>query len=162
MSAERPRGKHCCWERLYSDASGKFLRHVSAYVEQRRKQDASDATINRELEHLRTAFRLAVDSELLPKAPKIRMLEEDNVRNGFIDQRDIRDAGRLAEKYLRGEPTDGLADENGDIGVTNSVTNPMGNRGQCRATVTNFVTKLRAIQGNEITTFGESRAMEGN
>jgi hypothetical protein len=46
--------------------------------------------------------------------------------------------------------------------VTNCVTNPMGNRGQCRATVTNFVTKLRATQGNEITTFGESRAMEGN
>ena len=46
--------------------------------------------------------------------------------------------------------------------VTNSVTNRMGNRGQSRATVTNFVTKLRAIQGNEITTFGESRAMEGN
>jgi hypothetical protein len=46
--------------------------------------------------------------------------------------------------------------------VTNSVTNPLGNPGQCRATVTNFVTKLRAIQGNEITTFGESRAMEGN
>jgi hypothetical protein len=46
--------------------------------------------------------------------------------------------------------------------VTNCVTNPMGNRGQCRATVTDFVTKLRAIQGNEITTFGKSRAMEGN
>jgi len=46
--------------------------------------------------------------------------------------------------------------------VTNCVTNWLGNRGQCRATVTNFVTKLRATQGNEITTFGESRAMEGN
>ena len=46
--------------------------------------------------------------------------------------------------------------------VTNCVTNPMGNRGQCRATVTNSVTKLRATQGNEITTFGQSRAMEGN
>ena len=46
--------------------------------------------------------------------------------------------------------------------VTNSVTNRMGNRGQSRATVTNFVTKLRAIQGNEITTSGEARAMEGN
>ena len=52
---------------------------------------------------------------------------------------------------------------NGDTKlVTNSVTNPLGKRGQCRATVTNFVTKLRAIQGNEITTFGEARAMEGN
>lgn len=47
-------------------------------------------------------------------------------------------------------------------GVTNSVTNRLGNPGQCRATVTNSVTKLRAIQGNEIATFGESRAMEGN
>jgi hypothetical protein len=46
--------------------------------------------------------------------------------------------------------------------VTNSVTNRQGNPGQFRATVTNSVTKLRAIQGNEITTFGESRAMEGN
>jgi hypothetical protein len=46
--------------------------------------------------------------------------------------------------------------------VTNTVTKTLGNRGQARATVTNSVTKLRAIQGNEITTFGESRAMEGN
>ena len=29
-------------------------------------------------------------------------------------------------------------------------------RGQCRATVTNSVTKLRGIQGNEITTSGAS------
>jgi hypothetical protein len=46
--------------------------------------------------------------------------------------------------------------------VTNTVTNRPDNQGQSRATVTNFVTKLRATQGNEITTFGESRAMEGN
>jgi len=45
---------------------------------------------------------------------------------------------------------------------TNSVTNRLDNPGQCGATVTNFVTELRAIQGNEITTFGQSRAMEGN
>jgi hypothetical protein len=45
--------------------------------------------------------------------------------------------------------------------VTNTVTNPLENPGQCRAIVTNVVTKLRAIQGNEITTFGEPRAMEG-
>ena len=37
------------------------FRHVSAYIQQRRKQHASDTSINRELEHLRTAFRLAVD-----------------------------------------------------------------------------------------------------
>src|ERR1017187_2855290 len=48
------------------------------------------------------------------------------------------------------------------IPLSNSLTNKLGKRGQCRATVTNFVNKLRATQGNEITTFGESGAMEGN
>lgn len=38
--------------------------------------------------------------------------------------------------------------------VTKSVTNLLGSPGQSRATVTNFVTKLRAIQGNEIAYFG--------
>jgi len=32
--------------------------------------------------------------------------------------------------------------------VTNSVTNPLGKRGQCRATVTNFVTKLSEFPGS--------------
>jgi hypothetical protein len=54
-----------------------------------------------------------------------------------------------------------VSNQQGNL-VTNSVTNLLGNQGQSRATVTNFVTKLRAIQGNEITTFGESRSMEGN
>ena len=44
-------------------------------------------------------------------------------RYRIVDQRDIHEAGKLAEKYLSGEPTDGLANENGDIGVTNFVTN---------------------------------------
>jgi hypothetical protein len=61
----------------------------------------------------------------------------------------------IASKHLPGARVSGIS-------VTNSVTNRAGNRGQSRATVTNFVTKLRAIQGNEITYFGESRAMEGN
>lgn len=60
-------------------------RHVDAYVRQRRQQKAADATINRELEHLRAALRLAVDHDVLPKAPKIRMLDEDNVRSGFLE-----------------------------------------------------------------------------
>ena len=46
--------------------------------------------------------------------------------------------------------------------VTKSVTNLMGNPGESRATVTNSVTKLRGIQGNEINTFGELRGTEGN
>jgi integrase len=60
-------------------------RHVDAYVRQRRQQKAADAAINRELEHVRAAFRLAVDNEELAKVPKIRMLAEDNVRTGFLE-----------------------------------------------------------------------------
>jgi integrase len=59
--------------------------HVDAYVRQRRQQKASDAAINRELEHVRAAFKLAVDNEELQRAPKIRMLVEDNVRTGFLE-----------------------------------------------------------------------------
>jgi integrase len=60
-------------------------KHVEAYVRQRRQKKASDTSINRELEHLRAAFRLAVEQEVLPKAPKIRMLDEENVRTGFLE-----------------------------------------------------------------------------
>jgi integrase len=60
-------------------------REVDAYVRHRRQQDAADSAINREMEHVRAAFKLAVDNEELPRVPKIRMLEEDNVRSGFLE-----------------------------------------------------------------------------
>lgn len=60
-------------------------REVDAYIRHRRQQDAADSAINREMEHLRAAFKLAVDNEELPRVPKIRMLEEDNVRSGFLE-----------------------------------------------------------------------------
>jgi len=60
-------------------------RQVEAYVRQRRHQNASDAAINREMEHLRAAFKLAVDNEELQRVPKIKMLDEDNVRTGFLE-----------------------------------------------------------------------------
>ncbi len=77
------------------------FRHVHAYIQQRRKQRASDTTINRELEHLRTAFRLAVDSELLVRAPKIRMLDEDNVRSGFLDHAEYTNLRESLPEYLK-------------------------------------------------------------
>ena len=60
-------------------------RQVEAYVRKRRSDGAADAAINRELEHVRAAFRLAVDGDRIPKAPKIRLLQEDNVRTGFLE-----------------------------------------------------------------------------
>lgn len=64
---------------------------VERYKTRRRRAGASDSAINRELEHLRAAFRLAVDDRILPRAPKIRMFREDNARTGFLE----------SEQYLR-------------------------------------------------------------
>ncbi len=60
-------------------------REVDAYIRHRRQQRAADSAINRELELVRAAFKLAVDNEELSRVPKIRMLEEDNVRSGFLE-----------------------------------------------------------------------------
>lgn len=75
-------------------------RQVDAYVRHRRHQNASDAAINRELEHVRAAFKLAVDNEDLTKAPKIRMLAEDNVRTGFIEHKEYAGLKHALPEYL--------------------------------------------------------------
>ena len=68
---------------------------ASAYISQRRGDGAAAATINRELAALKRAFKIAVDAERLSRAPKIEMLAEDNVRQGFVEHADfiaLRDA----------------------------------------------------------------------
>jgi len=60
-------------------------RYFQAYIGERQREEASNATINRELQHLRAALRLAVDGGLLTKAPRIRLLTEDNIRTGFLE-----------------------------------------------------------------------------
>jgi integrase len=61
--------------------------HVRRFVEDRRKQGASDATINRELSIVRRAFTLGYreDPPLVRRMPHIPKLQEDNVRSGFIE-----------------------------------------------------------------------------
>lgn len=58
------------------------------YVAARRNEGASDATINRELAIVRRGFNLGLreDPPLIRRAPYIPKLEEDNVRQGFIEQ----------------------------------------------------------------------------
>ena len=62
--------------------------HIRTYVENRRKSGASEATINRELSIVRRAYTLAMREEppLVRKAPYIPKLDEDNVRQGFIER----------------------------------------------------------------------------
>ena len=58
------------------------------YIASRRAESASDGTINRELAIVRRGFSLALreDPPLVHRAPYIPKLEEDNVRQGFIEQ----------------------------------------------------------------------------
>lgn len=61
--------------------------HAKKYVCTRRQQEASDATINRELAIVRRGFTLALqqDPPLVARTPHIPKLEEDNVRQGFVE-----------------------------------------------------------------------------
>jgi integrase len=60
---------------------------IRAYLEDRRKAGAADATINRELAIVRRAFILAKREEppLVARTPYIPKLEEDNARQGFLE-----------------------------------------------------------------------------
>jgi integrase len=61
---------------------------VRAYIVSRRASGASDATINRELAIIRRGFKLGAgeDPPLVQRQAVILKLEEDNVRQGFLEQ----------------------------------------------------------------------------
>jgi integrase len=61
--------------------------HVRAYILRRQQEGAAAATINRELELLRRAFRLAyqADPPIVARVPHIEKLPEHNVRTGLLD-----------------------------------------------------------------------------
>src|SRR5262249_4884973 len=58
-------------------------------ITKRREARKANATINRELELLRRALRLAHDRQLLPSIPKVRVLTENNTRQGFFERPDL-------------------------------------------------------------------------
>ena len=77
-------------------------RTLNNYIEFRQKDGKKNATINRELALLRRSFRLGYehDPQLVFRLPVIKMLPEDNVREGFLE----------ADKYKL--ILDALTDEN--------------------------------------------------
>ena len=68
---------------------GITFRAIEGYITTRREEGKSHATINRELELLRRALRLAHDRQLLPTIPKVKTLEELNARQGFFERPDL-------------------------------------------------------------------------
>ena len=58
---------------------------VNAHISRRQSDGASNATINRELAALKRMYSLAVQAAKLSSRPHIPSLEENNVRQGFLD-----------------------------------------------------------------------------
>lgn len=56
---------------------------------QRGKRPIKPATVNRELAALRKAFRLAVKQKRIAAAPTVELLEENNVRQGFVEPKEF-------------------------------------------------------------------------
>ena len=78
-----------------------IFRAIEAYITARRGNQKSNATINRELELLRRALRLAHDRQLLPSIPKVRVLPENNTRQGFFERPDLEAVVTALPAYLR-------------------------------------------------------------
>jgi integrase len=80
----------CRWKHLQltfgaiSAAQVTFDR-LEQYIDARLSEGASNATINRELSALKTAFRLGRQSQRLRSVPDFPHLTEDNVRTGFVE-----------------------------------------------------------------------------
>jgi hypothetical protein len=77
------------------------FRSIEAYITTRREDGKANATINRELELLGRALRLAHDRQLLPSLPKVRVLPEDNTRQGFFERSDLEAVVAGLPDYLR-------------------------------------------------------------
>lgn len=69
---------------------------IRAYITRRQEEEASNASINRELTALRRMFNLALQAEKLRHKPHIPHLEENNVRQGFFEE----EAFRAVLKHL--------------------------------------------------------------
>lgn len=62
---------------------------VEEYKLARLKEGAANAKINRELAALKRMFNLALQAEKIYRKPYIKMLEENNVRQGFFEQEEF-------------------------------------------------------------------------
>lgn len=59
---------------------------IKAYQTERLKAGAARATVNRDMSIMRRAFKLAMENDQLTHMPKVKMLRENNIRQGFFEQ----------------------------------------------------------------------------
>jgi integrase len=99
LADQRKQGRHSVkqadgYVRLHLDpafgktkASAITTQKIDQFIEQKQAADYANATINRWLEALRRAYTLGKNAmpPLVYTAPKIEKLEEDNVREGFLE-----------------------------------------------------------------------------
>lgn len=78
-------------------------RHADLYILARRQKGASNATINRELQVLKRTLVLATrcDPPKIVRIPYIRLLPENNVRRGFLDDAQYLKLRNELPDYLR-------------------------------------------------------------
>jgi integrase len=74
---------------------------IKAYAADRQKENAANASINRELAALKRMFSLAVEDGRLSHSPYIPTLEEDNARQGFLDHAAFVSLRTNLAEYLR-------------------------------------------------------------
>jgi integrase len=75
-------------------------RRIDTYIE-KRLQHVSAATINREMQPLGQALRLAHSRQLIKRVPNIRLLKEQNVREGFFEYDELAEMITHLPEYLR-------------------------------------------------------------
>jgi integrase len=76
---------------------------IDAYIAAREAAGDANASINRTLQLLKQAYRLAIKRGHLARVPDIRKLVEDNVREGFF-------SAKQARAVIANLPDDGLRD----------------------------------------------------
>jgi integrase len=74
---------------------------IRKYVRERQAEEAKNATINRELAALRRMFRLAAQDDRVQRVPHFPMLEENNVRSGFLEPEQYRGLLEALPDYLK-------------------------------------------------------------
>ena len=74
---------------------------IAAYIANRQRERAANASINRELAALKRMFNLAVRARKLNHAPYVAMLAENNARQGFVDHSGFLAISNALPSHLR-------------------------------------------------------------